>query len=79
MAKVFQRTKRSVEERRAGRDRWVPLKVEVFEALGELIELYHYVVQLNAPAQGEQPSEMYVNLVNGYDEFRRKLEKGIAK
>lgn len=79
MAKVFKRVKRSVEERRTERTRWVPLKVEVFEALGSLIELYHFNVQMHAPAPGEPASEMYENLVNGYEEFRKKLESGIAK
>lgn len=79
MAKIFNRTKRSVEERRSNRDRWVPLKTETFEALGSLLELYHFCVQTYAPAPGELPSEEYENLVNGYKEFREKLERGIAK
>jgi len=78
MARVFTRLKKQVVERRSGpRDRWVPLKVEVYETLGDVLELFHYVTQDALAKAGDNPSEAVVNLQAAYFEFREKLGKAV--
>lgn len=80
MVRVFGRLKKQVEDRRdPTRQRWVPLKVEVYETFGDLLELFHFVAQKALAEEGDNPSPATVNLQAAYVEFRQKLEQAVKK
>jgi len=80
MARTFKRLQKQVQERRGGpRERWVPLKVEVYETFGDVLELFNFVLQQALAKDGETPSEATVNLAAAYADFRVKLEQAVKK